>query len=127
MIEKFATVDEDVLVNFLGRWDNAAQDTGLLQEVNDFSLSATANHLKDSQVKIGLVNVDTYDAISVAPDSALARNGKMAVNDVELSGVRIGLVNVQSVDMVSVVPDLARMIFGGTSMERAANETGLLS
>jgi len=45
---------------------------------------------------------------------------------VELSGTRIGLVNVQSVDMVSVVPDLARMIFGGTSMERAANETGLL-
>ena len=126
MLQKVATVDENVLVNFLGRWDANAADPGLVDDVSNFSLSATANRLKDSQLKIGLVNVDTYDAISVAPDSALARHGDMAVNDVELSGTRIGLVNVQSVDMVSVVPDLARMIFGGTSMERAANETGLL-
>ena len=113
-------------MSFLTRWKDVASDTGLLEEVNQFAVGATANRLRDSQVKIGLVNVDTYDAVSVAPDSALTRHGQLAVNDVELDGVRVGLVNVQSVDMVSVVPDLARMIFGGTAMERAADESGLL-
>lgn len=126
LLDKVAVADERVLVSFLGRFQEVASDTGFLEEVNQFALGATSNRLRDSQTKIGLVNVDTYDTVSVTPDSALARHGEPAVNDVELNGVRIGLVNVQSVDMVTVVPDLARMIFGGTALERAADASGLL-
>jgi hypothetical protein len=126
LLGRVADLDEKQLVSFLGRWNDMATDAGLLEEVNEFALGATANKLRDSQVKIGLVNVDTYDTVSVAPDSVLGRHGEQATNDVELDGVRVGLVNVQSVDMVSVVPDLARMIFGGTAMEKAAEATGVL-
>jgi hypothetical protein len=126
LLGRVAELDEQQLVSFLGRCNDVATDAGLLEEVNEFALGATANRLRDSQLKIGLVNVDTYDTVSVAPDSVLGRHGKQATNDVELDGVRVGLVNVQSVDMVSVVPDLARMIFGGTAMEKAAEATGVL-
>lgn len=127
LLARVAEADEQVLVSFLGRFSAVASDPGFLEEVSQFSLQATSNRLRDSQLKIGLVNVDTYDTVSVTPTSALARHGAPAVNDVELDGVRVGLVNVQSVDMVTVVPDLARMIFGGTALERAANESGLLA
>ena len=126
LLGRVADLDEQQLVSFLGRWNDVATDASLLEEVNEFALGATANRLRDSQLKIGLVNVDTYDTVSVAPDSVLGRHGEQATNDVELDGVRVGLVNVQSVDMVSVVPDLARMIFGGTAMEKAAEATGVL-
>ena len=47
------------------------------------------------------------------------------MNETDPKGWEIGLVNVTSIDQVAVVPNLAAMIFGGSSLEKAAQREGL--
>lgn len=107
------------VVRLLSAWADAANDDALQQEVADFAAAKGGARIVDNRRTFGLVNVDTYDAISVAPAGVLDRHGAGAIGEVELNGTRVGLVNVSSTDVVSVVPDLARMLVGGVSLEKA--------
>lgn len=107
------------VVKLLSAWADAANDDTTQQEVADFAAAKGGARIVDNRRTFGLVNVDTYDAISVAPSGVLDRHGAGAIGEVELNGTRVGLVNVSSTDVVSVVPDLARMLMGGVSLEKA--------
>ncbi len=112
-------MDAPSLTAFLQRWRGEVTDAASVEGITSYVAAGAGARIRDQRNTIGLVNVDTYDAITVAPDGALGRHGAPAVGDVELQGTRVGLVNVSSTDVVTVIPDLARMILGGTTAERA--------
>jgi hypothetical protein len=112
-------MDAAGLTTFLQRWRREVNDGAAVEGITSWVSAGAGARIRDHRRTLGLVNVDTFDAVTVAPDGALGRHGAAAIGDVELRGTRVGLVNVSSTDVVTVVPDLARMILGGTTVERA--------
>lgn len=134
MLQKVGTLDEKQLVTLLGGWQREAESPGAVEEAAKASAGLVANRIQDHRNKIGLVNVSTYDNVGVmTEDAVLGRHlapattahKRDAVNETDLKGWEIGLVNVTSIDQVAVVPNLAAMIFGGSSLEKAAQQQGL--
>lgn len=125
LLSSIARMDDKQAVAFLKTWQGIAQDPSFVEEVGNFAATASSNRLVDSTKQFGLINVNTYDAVSVNPDGDLSRHAGDTINDIKFTGSRFGLINVTSVDMVAIVPNLSK-IFGGTALERAADRLGLL-
>lgn len=128
---RVSSLDDDGARGLLDRWRQVSKSPQFQEDARAGALSACVNHVRDARRTIGIINVDTMDSIVVRDpvDPAVQKHTEGldkvdpdSVNKVELKGTRMGFVNVSSVDVVTVMPNLARMIFGGASLERALED-----
>lgn len=116
-----AAPDDKSLITFLKRWRQSAADPRNSEGAAEFMAGALqgGNKVTDERNIWALIQVETIDAVTVAPEDVLRRHGGPLLNEVTLKGTRVALIHVTSVDTVAVVPNLARMLLGGATAERA--------